>query len=368
MTKTQTRPVLAVDSRRSQNTDFDFEDPRYESNRSTSLPYAQVINPAIDLAANPPVIKPYGYAITQANAEAIGFTPDESWQFVERYKFQSGDASALYLTQSPRLLVIRSSEVFLRDRDTQEFVGTLAQHRDRYNANRQRYKTFNHRLILFLDQNNQPLHRSPLQLTLSGAAGATFADHFAKYERGRLAAGFCRELAQAYSDHRHMPYRDKGELFSAHGVFQLQVQSQKKGEGTNTGLVSSVVGHDIPTPATLSNLLISPVSELGQLIQTLYEDYPQFGKHSESSLEEFNQVVWISEVDAKYHEDGSLSSQFLMRYWQGHDSRDIYGTAAEDIAEQVAGTATNQAYRVTGKIVQGVVQVTSFSPAAQAGS
>jgi hypothetical protein len=353
MPKTQTKLPIA---------EYDFEDQRYESTRGKGLPYAQVINPAVDLTANPPVIKPYGYALTQENAEAVGFIPNESWQSVERYQFQSGEASALYLTQSPRLLVIRSSEVFLRDRDSQEFIGSLAQHREAYAANRSRYKTFNHRLVLFLDANNNPLHQKPLQLTLSGAAGGTFADHFAKFERGRLVSGFCRELTQAYCDSRQAPHRDKGDLFHAHGVFIIQVQSQKKGEGTNTGLVSSVVGHDIPTAATLSKFLISPNSELGHLIQQIFDEYPQFGKHtSEATASEFNQGVWISEVQSRYHDDGSVTNQFLMRYWEGHDSREIYGLAEGAIAEQIAEATANQAYQVIGKVVEGVVQVSSVS-------
>jgi len=81
---------------------FDFDDDKFKAPLSEILPWCQMINPQ----SGPDGLKPYGLAITLEKANTVGFTPDNNWQQVE-YTFGSGEIATIFITTTPRLLVVR---------------------------------------------------------------------------------------------------------------------------------------------------------------------------------------------------------------------------------------------------------------------
>jgi len=141
----------------------------------------------------------------------VGFTPDENWQQVE-YTFGSGEATRIFITTTPRLLVVRRGSVCIKDRATGITLGRLADHYDAFMTEKLKFKTFTRYLIFLVGQNQKLLDQSPLRLTMSGAAGASFGEAFRRSRAGFVAGGTV-ELEKAYAAYRQQLFTSKGALF-----------------------------------------------------------------------------------------------------------------------------------------------------------
>lgn len=252
---------------------FDFDDEKFNAPPSQSLPWCQMINPRLSLHG----VKPHGLAITVEKANAVGFKPDSNWQQVE-YEFSTGENATLYITATPRLVIVRRGPLSLKDRETGARVGTLKDNYDAFTADKLKFKTFTRHLVFFVGENKKLLHQLPLQLTLNGAAGASFGIAYCEFKQGQAVGGFISELEKSYAQYRKQPVVPKGPLFHAHGIFCPKIEAEEKGTGANKAWVATTSDYGHPTVKTLTEYMIASSSQESEIICKAFEDYEDFGK------------------------------------------------------------------------------------------
>jgi Family of unknown function (DUF5895) len=251
---------------------FDFDDERFNAAPSQVIPWCQMINPRYGSDG----IQSFGLAVKLDNARAVNFTPDEAWDKVE-HEFSSG-TETVYISTSPRLVVVRRGPLSVKDRETGAKLGTLKENYDAFLADKLKFKTFTRYLVFFVGENKKFLHQSPLQLTLNGAAGASFSKTYCDYQMGRITSGFIHELEKAYSSYRNQPLTPKGALFHAHGIFSPVIDSEERGIEPNIVLVASTIDYRKPSANTLTQHMIASDAEESAIICKTFEEYKDFGK------------------------------------------------------------------------------------------
>lgn len=252
---------------------FDFDDDKFKAPVSEVLPWCQMINPQWGEDG----LKPYGLALTQEKASMVGFTPDESWQQVE-YTFGSGEIAQLLITTTPRLLVIHRGPVCIKDRTTNTTLGRLIDHYDTFTSEKLKFKTFTRYLVFLVGKDKKLLHQSPLRLTMSGAAGASFGTAFRTSKNGQVTSGFALELEKAYAAFRQQPFVTKSRLFHAHGIFCPSITSEERGIAPNNALVAVTAGYEHPTAENLNDYLIPTNSHESAIICETFEAYKDFAQ------------------------------------------------------------------------------------------
>lgn len=252
---------------------FDFEDEKFKAPPSEVLPWCQMINPRSGVEG----LTSYGLAIKLENAEAIDFTPDDNWQQID-HEFGTGDIESLYITTTPRLVIVRRGAVCIKDRETGATIGKLRDHYDAFMANRLKFKTFTRHLIFLVGQDKKFLHQTPLRLSISGAAGASFGNSYRSVRQGQAPSGFTVELERAYAEFRKQPFTAKSPLFHAHGIFCPLIQAENRGSGPNTALVASTADYEHPMTANFQDYMIASNSDESSTIQQTFEDYEDFGQ------------------------------------------------------------------------------------------
>lgn len=253
---------------------FDFEDEKFNAPPSQVIPWCQMINPRYGKDG----IQPHGLAIKLDNAHAVGFEPDSHWHQVD-HEFSSG-VETVFLTTTPCLVVVRRGPLSVKDRETGMKLGTLKENYDAFLADKLKFKTFTRYLIFLVGEDKRFLNKLPLQLTLSGAAGASFSKAYCDYQQGRVAGGFLAELEKAYAAYRKQPVTPKGPLFHAHGIFYPVIDCEERGIEPNMVLVASTVDYKHPTVATLTQYLIASDSQESAIISKSFEEHKDFGKES----------------------------------------------------------------------------------------
>ena len=120
-----------------------------------------------------------------------------------------------------------------------------------------------------------------MQLTVNGAAGASFSKAYYDYNKqSRELTGFLGELEKAYAQYRQQPVSTKSGLFYAHGIFCPIIASEERGSGENTALVATTTDYEQPTVDTLSEYLIAADAEESQVITQAFEEHKEFGKEN----------------------------------------------------------------------------------------
>jgi hypothetical protein len=221
-------------------------------------------------------MQPHGLAIKLDNAHAVGFQADENWQQVE-HEFTSG-VESVFISTTPRLVIVRKGPLSVKDRESGLKLGTLKENYDAFLADKLKFKTFTRYLIFLVGENQKFLHESPLQLTLNGAAGASFSKSYCEYQQGKIVGGFAAELEKAYAAYRKQPITSKGPLFHAHGIFCPIIECEERGIEPNTVMVASTVDYKRPTVTTLTQYLIASDSPESAIISKNFEEYKDFGK------------------------------------------------------------------------------------------
>lgn len=276
---------------------FDFEDEKFNAPPSQVIPWCQMINPRYGTDG----MQAYGLAVKLDNAQAVGFEPDSNWQQIE-HEFTSG-VETVYLTTTPKIVIVRRGPLSVKDRETGNKLGTLRDNYDAFLADKLKFKTFTRYLVFLVGENKKFLHETPLQLTLHGAAGASFSKTYCEYQQGRPSGGFVVELERSYAAFRKLPFTPKGPLFHAHGIFCPIIDCEERGIQPNTVLVSSTIDYKHPTVSNLTQFLIASDSPESQLINKTFEEYKEFGKEqvrAEKENHNNNRMAMAGVASASY--------------------------------------------------------------------
>jgi hypothetical protein len=253
---------------------FDFEDDKFNAPPNKIIPWCQMINPRYGVDG----VQPHGLAIKLDNARAVGFEPDNNWQQIE-HEFSSG-VETVFMTNTPKLVIVRRGPLSVKDRETGSKLGTLKENYEAFIADKLKFVTFTRHLIYLVGENKNFLHKYPLQLTVSGAAGASFSKNYCEFQQGRMIGGFLAELERAYALYRQQPVSPKGPLFHAHGIFCPIIESEERGIEPNIVMVASTVEYKHPTVSTLTEYLIASDSSESAIICKTFEEYKEFAKES----------------------------------------------------------------------------------------
>ncbi|MFM6000055.1 MAG: DUF5895 domain-containing protein [Dolichospermum sp.] len=252
---------------------FDFEDEKFNAPPSQVVPWCQMISPRYGEEG----LQSYGLAIKLENAQAVGFKPDDNWQEIQ-HTFSSGEIDTVFITTTPRLVIIRRGPLSVKDRETGIKLGTFKDNYDAFLADKLKFKTFTRHIIFLVAEDKKFLHQSPLQLTLSGSACASFGKNYAEYQQGRITGGFAGELEKAYAGFQKKPVTPKGPLFHAHGIYCPIIEAEERGIEPNTALVAATVDYKHPTVATFTDYMIASDSPESEIIHKAFEEYKEFGK------------------------------------------------------------------------------------------
>jgi hypothetical protein len=281
---------------------FDFEDEKFNAPPSQVVPWCQMISPRYGEEG----LQSYGLAIRLDNAQAVGFKPDDNWQEIQ-HTFSSGEVNTVFLTTTPRLVIIRRGPLSVQDRETKIRLGTYKDYKDNFLADKLKFKIYTRHLIFLVGEEKKFLHQLPLQLTLSGSAGASFGKNYAEYQQGRITGGFAGELEKAYAGFQKKPVTPKGPLFHAHGIYCPIIEAEERGIEPNTALVASTVDYKHPTVANFTDYMIASDSPESAMIHKAFEEYKEFGKEvvkPESSKAEMagisNSYVYADDDELDY--------------------------------------------------------------------
>jgi hypothetical protein len=240
----------------------DFEDQSFSAPASDRPPFAQIINPRFTKKG----IAPYGFALTKKNAEACSFSPPAGWELVE-HEFASGDKEQVFMTLTPRMVIIAKTPLYLKLRETGEFLGEMREIPD-YWDNKHLYKTISYSWCYVLDENSKPCNAVPLLISLGGASGASFNASWLQYQTKSVSrSGFCFDMEKAYAQSRKQDYKPMGELFHAHCIYEPTFDADERGTKPNTALVAIVASYK---PANIGSLVVNG-SELSEQIKVARE-------------------------------------------------------------------------------------------------
>lgn len=205
----------------------EFTSPEY-TDKNASWPTVIVLNDKQNCGYFLPVL-------TMAKCGWLNF--DES-QLIE-HTFRSGATEQGILIKNPRMLCCPKTELYQYDakasdeQQTRVIVGL-------YNASLKddpNVKTERLYLVFFLDENNNPLHASPLKYAGRGVNGATF-------EAERRA--FKLELETCHAIANRVPAKPKNDLFASLGVFCFETKAELVGD-KQKHWCCRVVSHEKPT-------------------------------------------------------------------------------------------------------------------------
>ena len=196
--------------------------------RNASLPTVIVLNDQHN----------YGYFIPVSTMARCGWINFDEKQLVS-HTFRSGAEEQGILVRNPRMLVCPKTDLYQYDvkaseeQQTKVIVGLYnAELKDNLNIKTERLY-----LVFFLDENNQPLHTTPLKYAARGVNGATF-----ELERRVFKA----EIEACHAITNQVPAKPRNDLFHALSVFCFTTKAELAGD-RQKAWVCRVVGHEKPT-------------------------------------------------------------------------------------------------------------------------
>lgn len=227
---------------------FDKAEPNLVSD---TVPFCQLLRPTID---NPSLV---GLAITEDNAKAIGFVPNDDWKLEETEL--GGKPFKVWHSPNPRLLVLHFSPRYVVDG-----VGKTSLY-SYETYDRQTQSAFSYAVVQFVDNKGDFMSKTPCRLKLSGVKAISFKNAVIGSH-----PSFFSELSAAYKEltGKSLP---RSNVSLAHAIFEPTFKGKAVDTPTNNKVTACVcASYKSPTPENLRSILISPIEN---------------GKPTEKSLE-----------------------------------------------------------------------------------
>jgi len=222
---------------------------------STSYAHIQVLNDkSIDNA---------GLFITQENADATGFEPSPSWMS-HSHTFESGAVATGYRCITPRMVVVRQGPLlmgFSEGKPNTRLYNGDTYDKDTMSASR--------KFLLFLvDDDNQPMHRVPLQFTAKGTFSKGFSEAYkAMQTTANSAFG---QLTKSY--------KSRGDKFFAMCVLSLSLNVANKGVAPKSKWCANIESSGKITATNFSEFWVGQDTATKELVQSTYDSTEGFGE------------------------------------------------------------------------------------------
>jgi hypothetical protein len=217
--------------------DPDLLSDAYNQVRRPQLPYGIVVND-----------KPAGILIPVDQLEKAGWLamPDEDDLTTVTF---TEDVTGLLITAA-RLLVLAFVPEYIRYKaDVEDLGGTVVGLYDEYrhSLDKKAMDVCSEHALLFLDEDNQPLHPVPIVVRFKNVALWSFKS--AREE-------FYRALEKTFADYFKVPFSGKNDRWRSLGVLEVEFKAVKEGEGKNKHDCCKTVAYTKPTIATLPLLYL----------------------------------------------------------------------------------------------------------------
>lgn len=217
--------------------DTDLLSDVYNQVRRPQLPYGIVVND-----------KPAGILIPIDQLEKAGWIvmPDEDDLTTVTF---TEDVTGLLITEA-RLLVLAFVPEYIRYKsDVEDLGGTVVGLYDEYrnSLDKKSMDVCSEHALLFLDEDNQPLHTMPIVVRFKNVALWSFKS--AREE-------FYRALEKTFADYFNVPFSGKNDRWRSLGVLEVEFKAVKEGEGKNKHDCCKTVAYTKPTIETLPLLYL----------------------------------------------------------------------------------------------------------------
>jgi Family of unknown function (DUF5895) len=248
------------------NIDSELLDPTYNETRRPSLPYGIIINAS-----------PAGIMIPSEQlekAEWIESISPEQQSTIELTE----EVTGLFISKC-RMIVLACVPEYVRYKDIEEngersgsFVSTYDDYR--YNLNKKTQDVCSEHAVVFLDRDNQPLHRIPIVIRFKNVALWSFK---------AAKETFYRALEKVFAEYFDVPYSGKNDKWRSLGVLNVQFQAHKEGEGKNRSFCCKTEKIIAPTINNFPKLFLGH-SDNKKIIWNLHSQIAGFISPTEGQL------------------------------------------------------------------------------------
>ncbi len=222
--------------------DPELLDETYNQVRRPILPYAIVIND-----------NPAGIIIPEDQLEKANWfvMPEEDELTTITI---TDDVTGLFITEA-RVLVLGFVPEYIRYKaDIPDLGNTVIGPYEEYRQNfdKKTMDAVSEHALVFLDENNRPLHSNPIVVRFKNVALWSF-----KAARDE----FHRLLEKAFSEYFEMPFSGKNDKWRSLGVLVCKFKAVKEGEGKNKHFCCKTISYIKPTTDNLRQLYLGRPKE-----------------------------------------------------------------------------------------------------------
>ncbi len=211
--------------------------------------------------------KQYGYFVPLSQANKAGWRNLDADKLTE-YAYNSGQTEVGILLQQPRMCITPVCQLGMFDRKASTEEDTLVvigkydrQHRDDENIG-----CFQIYLVMFFDEQKEPLHDIPLKLMAKGAHQATLSEQWQQ---------FCVAVARCQAQANKVFFSPRNEVFNALCLFQPNLIRKSVGEKAKSPALY-VDGYIQPTVDSWQNFFLGTDENLADMVVGLMNPRSRF--------------------------------------------------------------------------------------------
>lgn len=262
---------------------------------STQIPFCQVHNPPnMSLAQIKQYQPPIGWFIPAEQAQQAELKINHNWQPL-RLTFAEDTSNPRevdgFLASHLRICVLHTSQIEVQERAKKGWrycglayeYGHLTEYGQLAQSDRHHFRLRTCYLVMFLDDNHQPIHSTPLKIGMNAGVGVAFATELKQFRT---------EIETAYFQTVQEPKKSLSDRAHALTVFDFQLGCHKS-EGKAPFIYpqqrftplanSSCHRRDRPVELIhqpLESLIIPKASAAGQTLLFLHAEYQNFFLHN----------------------------------------------------------------------------------------
>ena len=270
-TTTAQIPYPEIDASTAPSFDIDISDflnPGFNTIREKSFPTATLIN-GTDIVA-----QGVGFFVNKKNLISAGWKVIDESKFVEADFPGNPEKDYGYIFTKVNMAIIASTPVYLRFKTDPDKAGDMAgtligwidSFPDFYQANKDKVDACCDRLIILLDESNQPLHKTPIKVRFRNVALWSSLPILAQFYESAEAAFTEYALEKGFPT----PNAAKDDKWRAAIAFKCTFFPEKVGTGSNKSQCCKIKEWVMPTKDNIKDwLLFQP--ELKALIWKEYD-------------------------------------------------------------------------------------------------